>query len=332
MTGYLPPQYLRGPHVQSVLAGSVLRRLSVRRAARDLLAVSANQVVDCGRGVRLLVHLHESPAADRRQVAVLIHGWEGSADSSYVLSAALRLWYAGYRIVRLNLRDHGDSVHLNRGLFHSCRLGEVIGAVQWVQRTFPGERLTLGGYSLGGNFALRVAAQAGRAGLDIDRVAAVCPVLDPAETMRALDDGPAVYRWYFIRKWRRSLERKKAAFPDVYRFDNLRRFTRLEPMTDYFVRHYTEYSDLESYLRGYALTGDRLEGLTVPARVLLAGDDPVIPAMGISRLARPAALRIDCSPSGGHCGFLSGPALGSWADGYIERALRVNPRNRSREF
>jgi predicted alpha/beta-fold hydrolase len=286
-----------------------------------MLEAVRDQVVDCGDGARLLLHLNEPRNAERSGTVVLIHGWEGSASSTYMLSAGSQLWSAGYRVARLNLRDHGDSHHLNRALFHSCRLDEVVGAVKWVQQEFPDSPLYLGGYSLGGNFALRVAARADAADLDIRRVVAICPVLNPEQTMEALDSGWAGYRMYFIHKWRRSLKLKRAAFPSDYDFSNLERFKTLESMTDYFVRHYTEYPDLLTYLRGYALAGDRLAGMRVPSEMLVAEDDPVIPVKGLEQLARPDSLRIRRSAFGGHCGFLENYRLRSLLDRYLVDAL-----------
>ena len=181
-------------------------------------------------------------------------------------------------MVRLNLRDHGESHHLNAELFHSCRLEEVLNAVAVLHRRFPGERLYLGGFSLGGNFALRIAARA-PASRDSrsSRLRPCAPCWIPRSTMTALDDGLLHYRLYFIRKWRRSLELKREAFPDLYDFGELERFRTLRGMTDYFVCNYTEFPDLETYLRGYAVTGERLARLEVPTEILLADDDPVIP-------------------------------------------------------
>ena len=58
---------------------------------------------------------------------MLLHGWEGSAESSCVLSLGSLLYSAGYDVLRLNLRDHGGTQRLNREIFHSCRLPEVVG-------------------------------------------------------------------------------------------------------------------------------------------------------------------------------------------------------------
>ncbi|RMF97870.1 MAG: alpha/beta fold hydrolase [Gammaproteobacteria bacterium] len=317
MRDFEPAWLLRGRHLQSVLASSGLRRRRILPQAAAMLLASRDEILDCGGGVRLLAH-HAPPRGPASgRTAVLIHGWEGSGDANYMLASGAALWAAGYRVFRLNLRDHGDSHHLNREMFHSCRLAEVVGAVARIQSRYPQDRLFLGGYSLGGNFALRVAVAAPRAGLRLAAVAAVCPVLDPEATMYALDRGWAGYRLYFLRKWRRSLARKQAAFPGHYRFGDLRRFRRLQDMTDYFVREYTEFPDLLSYLRGYALTGSRLAELSVPVRMLLAEDDPVIPIASLEQLARPALLEVQRSRYGGHCGFIADYRLGSVADGWL---------------
>ena len=103
-----------------------------------------------------------SPRAANGRPVVLLHGWEGSAESLYVLSLAQQLYRRGFEVVRLNLRDHGETHHLNRELFHSCRLPEVVGAVRSAAAALPRPALQLVGFSLGGNFMLRVAAQAAR--------------------------------------------------------------------------------------------------------------------------------------------------------------------------
>lgn len=321
MTEFMPPRLIRGPLLQSFLANIGPRRNYVVSNAATMLAESQDEIVDCGDDVRLLLHHTPPRTPGRRQVVILIHGWEGSANSTYLLSAATRLWRAGYRIVRLNLRDHGDSHHLNQGMFHSCRLAEVVGALQRVQEMYPKEDISLVGFSLGGNFSLRIAAVAVPEMLNIRHVVAICPVLDPRQTMIALDSGWLGYRYYFIRKWRISLEKKKSVFPDVYDFTNLSRFTTLRSMTDYFVQRYTEFPDLETYLNGYALTGGRLAQLTVPATVLVADDDPVIPVADALRVADTRSLFVEHSEYGGHCGFLPGFGFDSWLDEYIFRSL-----------
>jgi predicted alpha/beta-fold hydrolase len=318
-----PPVGLRHPHVQSLLAGWPWRHRWLRRRAAGLLAASRDEIVDCGADVRLLGHYSAQPAA-AKGLAILLHGWEGSAAASYVVSVGGLLYDAGYNVFRLNFRDHGETFALNRELFHSCRIDEVVGALATITARYAQPRTFIVGHSLGGNFALRAAARAPGAGIAVTKVVAVCPVLRPSSTMRALEDGLWVYRQYFLRRWRRSLLAKAACFPDLYDFGDLRRFPTLTATTEFFATRYAQFPDLDSYLNGYAITGDALAQLTVPSRLIAAADDPVIPIEDLDDIARPPALAIDVVAHGGHCAFLEDYGLRSWLDravlAEIERA------------
>lgn len=314
---FRPPGWLDNPHLQSIFPSLPLRRPGVERRCRPLLAASEARVLDCGEGVRLLAHHATQERFGRdpaRRVAVLLHGWEGSSESLYVLSLGQFLLERGFDVVRLNLRDHGETHHLNEGIFHSCRIAEVVGAVQRVQALNPGRGINLVGFSLGGNFFLRVAARARAAGLDLERVVAVCPVLDPERTLAQLEQGWALYRRYFVWKWSRSLRSKQAAWPQLYDLRDVLELGNLTAMTDLLARKYGGYPSLADYLQGYAVVGDVLASVVAPTRIIAAGDDPIIPAEDLARLARPPALEVTCTSFGGHCGFYEGQRGSTWIE------------------
>lgn len=318
---FAPPPGLRSPHVQSVLGSSLVRRARIERRARSLREAGRPRILQCPDGTRLEVILSRHRGGGRRPLVVALHGWHGSADSLYLLSTGTRLFEAGFDIARLHLRDHGRTHGLNPELFHSCRLDETVAAVGVLREMFPDRPFALLGFSLGGNFALRVAREAPRVGIDVDRVLAVCPVLEPKATMLALDQGWFGYRFHFMRRWRQSLRLKERHFPERYDFSATRSLGTIEAMTDWFVRRYTDFPSCEDYLLGYTITGDRLAALEVPSTLLTALDDPVIPADGLERLARPAALEVAVTRYGGHCGFVRDWGLGSWLDGEVLRRL-----------
>ena len=295
----------------------------MRTASEELL-------LDCGDGVTLQ-SFHSSPSKHGREpgkrLAVLLHGWEGSADSTYLLSLAQSLFAADYEVVRLNLRDHGATHHLNRELFHSCRLPEVVGAVRTLATKFDGLPMVLAGFSLGGNFMLRVAADPEGRQLPIERVLAVSPVLDPAATLFTLEEGLPIYHSYFVRKWSRSLAKKQLAWPDHYDFNELLRIRNLREMTRQLVLSHTEYPSMDDYLAGYAITGGRLTTLAAPATVLTALDDPIINAADLARLARTPHLDLMTTAHGGHCGFIESLSDTNWIDSL---AVRLLSRERDR--
>jgi uncharacterized protein len=320
---FTPPGWLANAHVQSILPTLRVRRPLLQRRAQSLLSCTQEHILDCGDGVRLLGHhsAHADGNPVNRPLVVLLHGWEGSSDSMYVLSLGSHLFDRGCDVFRLNFRDHGPSHHLNQDIFHSCRIAEVVGAIGRIQQMSPQQSLTVAGFSLGGNFALRVAARASECGLQLERAIGICPLLRPHSTMNVLETGAYVYRKYFINKWKSSLRIKQQLFPELYDFRTILAQDSIKAMTEILVQRFSEFRDLDAYLHAYAITGDALASLQVPSHILFALDDPIVPAQDLSDVARSKYLQVTAVPRGGHCGFMERFNSPSWADRQVAHLM-----------
>ena len=133
--------------------------------------------------------------------------------------------------------------------------------------------------------------------------------------------GLPVYLWYFEKKWRGSLARKRELFPHLHAFDDRVLGLRMRPLTQWLVERHTDFGTLENYFDGYSIAGQRLAGLQVPASSLMAADDPVIPVESFAALALPASARLEISPWGGHCGFLENAHLDGFAERWIAQRM-----------
>lgn len=315
---FRPSPWLRNPHVQSLLASSGVRSLLFRSRRLALEANASECILDCGNNVRLQgFHSRQSSLAAPRALAVLLHGWEGSVQSSYILHTGSRLLAEGCDVFRLNFRDHGATHHLNQDLFHSCRIDEVVGAVRQISLRFPDYPLIIGGFSLGGNFALRVALRAQAAGIPLRWVFAVSPVIAPRAALASIEDAPWFYERYFMRKWRGSLRRKQSLFPQREFFSRAELRGTLRELTRSMVQRHTDFGSLENYLDGYAIAGDKLAALPIPATILTAEDDPVIPVAEFRTLTLAPQTELTIVAHGGHCGFIRDLSLRSWAEDFI---------------
>lgn len=320
-----PHRWLRNPHVQSVLASSGVRRLLFRRQRGGLSRGAVEHTLDCGDGVRLQgFHTAQDSLPQSRGLIVLLHGWEGSANSTYILQTGASLVGVGFDVFRLNFRDHGDTHHLNPGLFHSCLIDEVVGAVAAVDRLFPDQPLGIAGFSLGGNFALRVGLRAKDAAIPLQYVMAICPVISPSNGLYSLEAALPVYERYFLHKWRSSLKRKQALFPTTPMFDTRELRGNLRELTRSMILRHTGFGSLEEYLEGYSLEGAALSQMQIPATILTAADDPVIPISDFRALQLSDKIELDVAEHGGHCGFIRDFSLRSWTEEYI--ASRMGER------
>jgi len=317
---FRPRGVLANAHVQSVLTSSPWRKRRVLKRSLAFRESATREVITTSDGVHLL-GLRNRPEPANGALVVMLHGWEGSAESNYLLDSALALYQAGFETFRLNFRDHGDSHHLNPGLFHSCLLDEVIEAVEQLAAAHGGGPVFLTGFSLGGNFALRVACNAGARIARLRRVVAVSPVIRPANVLDALAEGLPVYEQYFVRKWRRSLKRKQQLWPERYNLESWFGQRRLADQTRQLVAEYTDFPDMQAYLEGYSIAGDYLAGLETSSLIVTSADDPIIPVGDFQRLPRPPALDLEIWPNGGHCGFLANWRLESWIEKRIVSEL-----------
>ncbi|MES2886273.1 MAG: alpha/beta fold hydrolase [Pseudomonadota bacterium] len=316
---FQPSAGLRSAFVQSMLASKRPVRWLWRRRGLDLNAQSTLVTLDTvdEQGAPVQLTGWHAPQAQARSVVVLIHGWEGSHDSSYLYGLACTLHRAGHSVFRLNLRDHGSTHHgLNEGMFHSARLAEVLGAIRQIQTLeAPGLPLQVVGFSLGGNFALRVGLYGPQAGIRPELCVGISPALNPGSTLRAIDDGPALINRYFLDKWRKTMDAKVRAFPQRYDFSGAKHLRNFTEITRAFVTAHTEYPDLAAYLGQYTLKAPQLMASPTPLAILTAQDDSVCPPEDFEGLSAQGSVKHYLATGrGGHCGFIHNWKLESWAE------------------
>jgi hypothetical protein len=322
---FLPAFGMRHSHTQSLISSGTYRRRIVGRRCRALLEAEQEWLVDGGNGVRLLGHYSRQPSASKGLV-VLFHGWEGSSRSNYIVSAGGKLFDQGFDVFRLNFRDHGDTHHINPGIFHSCRLDEVVNALKDIQQRLGAQAWALAGYSLGGNFALRVGLAAPGAGLSLRQVVAVSPVISPANTLVAMEAGSSRIEDYYIRKWAKSIQLKQKHFPDAHDYGEWHELQGLREKTGFMATRYYEFESLEQYFDGYSVADDRLAALQIPTTILTSEDDMVIPVSDFAGLSANDKIELLITRYGGHCAFLKNWKMESWVDDVIvARVLNSTP-------
>jgi len=317
---YIPPPGLRNRHINTILGSNGPRKLLIKHRSRLLRKNAREVLLNCREGVRLHGE-YSANSTPSRGLVILIHGWEGSSTSSYLLSTASYLYAKGYCIFRLHLRDHGPSHHLNSQPFLAIRLNEVLEAIEQIQEQFPYDKNYLVGYSLGGNIAARVAANIDQRPIQLDQVVSVCPPIDPLKAGEAIRDS-FIYNRYFVSKWQKSFRKKLKYFPEHKSNTDVFQHSNIISLHEAFIPRYCSHSNANSYFRSYRLDHHVLQKMDVPCHLILAEDDPVAPIESITYLPILDKLSVETTPYGGHCGFLKNYKLHAWIDERIEELFR----------
>ena len=310
---FVPSRLVRNPMLQSTLAtrkwdGAANIDWSDMPVLLD--AGPDETGMDGERSVRLLgYYASRRTALPSKGMVLLMHGWNGCSHSTYNLIATRELIEAGYDVFRLNMRDHGPGIHvhpqgLNRGVFLGTLLNEAITAARRVAEMAGDAPFYLVGTSMGGNFALRMAAQHTREPIpNLRKVVAVNPAINPMRSTQLIDESEFLRR-YFRRLWLDSLLAKERLFPETFSFEPLTKMRYLMDMTEWLVRHYSPYRDAEDYFGRYAAFGWVTAEISVSTHIIAARDDMVVPVADIYALAPNSKVKVEIHPYGGHVGYV----------------------------
>ncbi len=313
LTPFQPPAYLKPAAVQTLLAS-----LKIRTWGKKTLLHQEKQIVlETQKGIRLLGVYSPQPKENHRGLVIMLHGWEGSSHSTYMVTCGDYLFRNGFSVFRLNLRDHGNSHHLNKGLFYATLLDEVRDAVHQASNFGRGAPVYLVGFSLGGNFAIRIAARyAGQDNCKLNQVVSISPVLDPDKATDRIDGNPLILS-YFLKKWRRSLNLKQNLHPDLYDFSDILKMKTLREMTARLLERHTDYPGTREYFQAYSIQPELTQEVALPLTILTAKDDPIIPIEEFQQLKPSTSTHVIMLEHGGHNGFIEGFFQPAWYDRFL---------------
>ena len=277
-------------------------------------------------GTQLLGLCHWQDLRQASPTVILIHGLEGCAESHYMRGIAAKAYHAGFNVIRMNQRNCGGTEHLTATLYNSGLSRDYLAIVRELRTLDHLTRIWLVGYSMGGNLVLKAAGEIGGSEPSLAGIAAVCPNIDPAQCVVALEQPRNwIYHHHFLPRLKARLRRKAAFFPGKWDLARLRSIRTMTQFDDCFTAPDGGYRDAADY---YDRAGSHhvLHRITVPTLIITAQDDPFIP---YSMFTQPAirdnrAITMFAPRYGGHCGFFSGSRNGEdpyWAENRIVEFL-----------
>lgn len=326
---FQPRRWLSNGHLQTIVGNFLPRGDDLPAAATELVATELPDEMRCLPEAvaldrllpsRLLCHCHWQPSSEAVTV-VLVHGLEGSSHSQYVVGNANKLFAAGCNVVRMNMRNCGDTDALSPTLYHSGMSVDVKAVLHWLMdRGYT--RIVLAGYSMGGNLVLKAVGELGAsAPPELIGAAAISPPMDLAESADALHESQnRVYEQRFLRNLLKRYRRKCTLYPAVFHLAVTKNVRSIRDFDEYVMTPHCGFAGASDY---YARAGASrvVNDIAVPTLVLHAWDDPFIrltPATHKALLENRSITLVEPA-HGGHCAFLEEPSAGY--DGYYAERL-----------
>lgn len=310
-SAYLPPIWLRHGHAQTILRALLPGARLLAARLEDLTLPD---------GDRLELHWHQ-PHAASAPLAVLCHGLEGGAESSYMRGMTQALNARGCNALAWSYRGCGRRPNLLPRSYHSGATEDLDAVVRHALQQTTGP-IFLVGFSLGGNLILKYLGE--RAPPDRLRAAsAVSAPVDLASSADALDHrrSNTLYRLRFLRSLKRKAAEKARRFPDQVPWRAWSAIATVRAFDDAFTAPLHGFANADDYYaRCSALP--LLEDIPVPALLLNALDDPLLDAPSYPSNIAGKHVMIETPAHGGHVAFLDRRhPLRSWTETRVPEFL-----------
>jgi len=253
----------------------------------------------------LLTRCHWQPSPINKSTVLLVHGLEGCAESHYMIGLAYKMWVRGWNCIRINQRNCGGSEHLTPTLYHNGLSQDYAKIIQEITVQDACRNIWLIGFSMGGNLTLKLAGEMRTSLPSLRGVAAVCPNIQPASCVRALQrPSNWIYHRYFLRSLKAKLQRKAQLYPGKWDLSHLQNIQTMWEFDDIYTAPDGGYHDAKDY---YAKSAAQnvLSTINIPTLIITAQDDPFIPynIFDNSTLHENPFIQLLAPTHGGHCGF-----------------------------
>jgi hypothetical protein len=278
---------------------------------------------DVEPGTRLMAHAHWQPRPWEHTTLLLLHGLNASSDAHYMKGIAAKAFARGMNIVRLNQQNCGGTERLSVGLYHSGLTADprrVIDELIAVDRL---PAIIVAGYSLGGNLALKLAAEYGEAApVPVRAVAAVSPIIEIGECVGALERRDNfLYQWNFVKDLKAFMRRKARVWPGRFDLSKLAAIRTVRQFDAAYTAPYFGFAGADDYYHR-ASSMRIIDRIRIPALVIAAEDDPFVPARPFRdpKVTGNPSIHLAICEHGGHCAFVgpsSGDDDGYWAERQI---------------
>ena len=244
-----------------------------------------------------------------KTIALLIHGLEGSSESSYVLAAVSELNKAGIDCVSLNLRGCSGEDNLLLKTYHSGKTEDVDFVIQHLLKNYNYENIVIVGYSLGGNLTLKYMGEySENISSKIKCAIAVsvpCDLTASGRKMSTLINKPYMNR--FLNTLRVKVEKKAKKFPE-YALDKdaLKKAKNFKDFDTIYTAPVFGFKSPEDYWRK-ASSKPFLKDITTPTLLITSLDDPFLSkeCFPYQEAEHNNSFFLEVTKYGGHVGFMS---------------------------
>jgi predicted alpha/beta-fold hydrolase len=237
---------------------------------------------------------------------VILHGLEGSADSSYARMLMQAAHRRGWRPCVLHMRDCGDYRNRLPRRYHAGETNDIRYFLKTLQTAGQVGPMFAVGYSLGGNILLKYLGESGNDSR-LNAAGAVCVPLDLYKCAEALNGGfSKVYQRHLLNNMKNAVRRKFDLHTAAFDWDRAMKAETFAEFDDAVTAPLHGFENMNDYYDRCS-SAQFLKAIARPTLIVNSLDDPFMtPGVIPDEDKLSDAVSLEIAEAGGHVGFVEG--------------------------
>ena len=240
------------------------------------------------------------------QLVLLIHGLEGSSNSSYMVSLTNELNRNGYDAVSMNLRGCSGEPNRLVNSYHSGKTEDIEEVFDFILENYSYKELHIVGYSLGGNLILKYVGEKNRPHIkSAVAISTPCDLASTAIKMTAVSNK--LYLTIFLKTLKEKALQKADQFPDSFLNKGaIQKIKTFKELDDFYTAPANGFKNAEDYWQK-ASCKQFIPTIRTKSLLINALDDPffTVESYPIEEAKAHKYLHLETPKYGGHVGFMT---------------------------
>lgn len=312
--------WLPGGHLQTLWASLKKRKENIS-LTRERLELPDGDFID----------LDWTEGSEKTPLVLVLHGLEGSIQSTYAKGMLSALKNSGFRAIFMHFRGCSEEHNRSSKSYHAGETGDLSYVLRTLSTREPSIPIAAIGFSLGANVLLKYLGETKTDSLLSCAVSISTPFLLNRSADKLQKGFSKIYQKYLLTKLQKKILDKDRLIKSPINLSNLSKINDFWKFDDLITAKLNGFNSAQDYYKKSS-SSYYLSDIKRPTLLLQALNDPflypdAIPSQG----ELPTHVQLELYKSGGHMGFIMGSLpwqpkywLEERVPAYIKKILQEN--------
>lgn len=304
---YRPPRWQFNAHIQTIWP-SLFRKVPFEYQQRERLELPDGDFVDLD---------WKLATPEKNRLIIITHGLEGDSSRHYVVGMARLFSENGYDVLGWNCRSCSGEPNRLLRFYHHGDANDLRLVIRHAIQKFHYDEIVLAGFSMGASLSIRALAEFPDELPEQVKCAigfsVPCDIKGSVEALSKPGNG--IYTRRFLRKLEKKLEQKTLLFPGQLNVDGYKQIRRFEEFDNRYTAPLHGYKNADDFYTRASIK-PLLKNIRKPILIVQALNDPFLTeaCFPYEEAVQNEHVFLETTDEGGHCGFMLGGSIYSWAE------------------